>query len=119
MAAAGLGYAVFGPRRARAVPAGRVVIDYWEKWTGQEAQAMRRVVEAFNQGWQVEVGPMMKAGDYLDGLDEIPGLREAAEALAGGDAPARLASAVEFLLEGLHLSNKLNKVEEDGRILYR
>ena len=27
----------------------------------------------------------------------------------GGDSPARLASAIEFVLEGLHLSNRLNK----------
>ena len=49
MVAAGLGYTVFGPRRARAIPSGRVVIEYWEKWTGQEAEAMRRIVDEFNQ----------------------------------------------------------------------
>jgi magnesium chelatase subunit I len=78
------------------------------------SEGLASVVEAFNQGWQVEVGPMMAAADYLDGLDEIPGLREAAAELAGGDSPARLASAIEFILEGLHLHNKLNKHEGDG-----
>ena len=73
------------------------------------SEGLATVVEAFNQGWQVEVGPMMKAADYLDGLDEIPGLRDAAAALAGGDSPAQLASAIEFILEGLHLHNQLNK----------
>ena len=53
----------------------------------------------------------MPASDYLDGLDEIQGLREAAALLAGGDSPERLASAIEFILEGLHLSNRLNKTE--------
>ena len=42
---------------------------------------------------------------------EIDGLREAAVSLCGGDSPAQLASAVEFLLEGLHLQNRLNKSE--------
>ena len=37
---------------------------------------------------------------------------------AGGDSPARLASAIEFILEGLHLSNRLNKTARDGRALY-
>jgi ABC-type glycerol-3-phosphate transport system substrate-binding protein len=50
MAAAGAGFAVFGPRRAGDVPAGRVVVDYWEKWTGQEGEAMRRIVDRYNAG---------------------------------------------------------------------
>lgn len=28
---------------------GRVVVNYWEKWTGKEADAMRAVVDRFNQ----------------------------------------------------------------------
>jgi multiple sugar transport system substrate-binding protein len=28
---------------------GRVVVDYWEKWTGFEADAMRSIVDAFNR----------------------------------------------------------------------
>ena len=72
-------------------------------------EGVASVVESFNQGWQVEVSADMPASDYLEGLDEIQGLREAAARLAGGDSPARLASAIEFLLEGLHLSNRLNK----------
>jgi magnesium chelatase subunit I len=67
------------------------------------------VVKAFDEGWQVEVSSGMPASDYLVGLDEIEGLRAAASKLAGGDSPGRMASAIEFLLEGLHLSNQLNK----------
>jgi magnesium chelatase subunit I len=78
------------------------------------SEGLATVVEAFNQGWQVEVGPMMAAADYLEGLDEIPGLRDAAAGLAGGDSPARLASAIEFILEGLHLHNQLNKKEGEA-----
>jgi magnesium chelatase subunit I len=72
-------------------------------------EGVASVVESFNQGWVVEVSAGMPAADYLDGLDEIQGLRDAAALLAGGDSPARLASAIEFILEGLHLSNRLNK----------
>jgi len=67
------------------------------------------VVKAFDEGWQVEVSAGMPAADYLVGLDEIDGLRAAAERLAGGDSPGRMASAIEFILEGLHLANRLNK----------
>ncbi len=72
-------------------------------------EGVASVVESFNQGWAVEVSADMPAGEYLVGLDEIAGLREAAARLAGGDSEPRLASAIEFILEGLHLSNRLNK----------
>ena len=83
------------------------------------SEGLATVIEAFNQGWQVEVGPMMRATDYLDGLDEIPGLRDAAAQLAGGDTPGRLASAIEFILEGLHLHNELNKSEGEAGARYQ
>ena len=60
----------------------------------------------------------MPSHEYLEGLDAIAGLRDAASRLAGGATPPRLASAIEFVLEGLHLANRLNKVEEDGRVRY-
>jgi magnesium chelatase subunit I len=76
------------------------------------------LVEAFDQGWNVEVSSGMSAGEVLTGLDEIEGLRAAAENLAESSSPERLASAVEFLLEGLHLANKLNKSAGEGRSRY-
>ncbi|MDX2146884.1 MAG: ABC transporter substrate-binding protein [Planctomycetota bacterium] len=42
-----LGFAFFGPR-GRKETSGRLVLDYWEKWTGEEGAAMQRVVDAFN-----------------------------------------------------------------------
>ena len=30
-------------------PAGFVVVEYWEKWTGEEARAMQQIVDDFNQ----------------------------------------------------------------------
>jgi len=66
----------------------------------------------------VEVSAEMAAADYLEGLDEIQGLREAAAQLAGGDSPERLACAIEFLLDGLHLQNRLNKSSNDGGARY-
>ncbi len=93
--------------------AARVVFDAQVPLEG-----VASVVESFNQGWKVEVSSDMASADYLVGLDEIPGLREAAARLAGGDSPPRLASAIEFVLEGLHLSNRLNKTTTEGKAQY-
>jgi magnesium chelatase subunit I len=76
------------------------------------------VTKAFDEGWQVEVSAEMPAADYLVGLDEIDGLRAAAERVAGGSSPGRLASAIEFILEGLHLKNRLNKQVQLGGVRY-
>jgi magnesium chelatase subunit I len=81
-------------------------------------EGIASVVEAFGQGWKVEVSAEMPSREYLDGLDAIAGLRDAAARLAGGDTPERLASAIEFVLEGLHLANRLNKDRADGRVRY-
>jgi magnesium chelatase subunit I len=82
------------------------------------ADALTSVTEAFEGGWNVEVSAAMPAREVLAGLDQLAGLREAAQQLAGGDSPQRLASALEFLLEGLHLSNKLNKLTRDRSARY-
>ena len=36
-----------------------------------------------------------------------------------GDLPRILASAVEFILEGLYVNNKLNKTSSGGKNIYR
>lgn len=38
----------FGPRADDEFPPDRVVVDYWEKWTGVEEAAMRQIVDDFN-----------------------------------------------------------------------
>ena len=42
-----------------------------------------------------------------------------AQLTAGDESPAAVASAVEFVLEGLHLSKRLNKEAAGGRAQYR
>src|SRR5438105_2245004 len=41
-------FTLFGPRGTQTVPRGRLVLDYWEKWTRHEGDAMQGVVDAFN-----------------------------------------------------------------------
>jgi magnesium chelatase subunit I len=81
-------------------------------------EGMASVLESFEKGWKVEVSQAMAAREYLAGLDQIPGLEAAAVELAGGGSPARIASAIEFVLEGLYLSNRLNKRAREQGALY-
>ena len=88
----------------------------FEEWIPLEGMAS--VLESFDAGWKIEISEAMLSPEYLVGLDSIQGLHEAAGRLAGGDSPARLASAIEFILEGLHLSNRLNKTLGSRGVLF-
>ncbi len=79
---------------------------------------LQKVIEYFNSGWGVEVSDQMPSTDYLEGIKEIPGLKEAIRSLGIQESPALMASATEFVLEGLHLHQKLNKDIEGGRVTY-
>ena len=80
--------------------------------------SLQKVVEYFNAGWGVEVSDQMASQDYLEGIKEIPGLKEAIRTLGIQESPSLMASATEFVLEGLHLHQKLNKDVEGGRATY-
>jgi len=80
--------------------------------------SLQSVIEYFSSGWGVEVSDQMASQDYLEGIKEIPGLKEAIKSLEVSEAPSMMASATEFVLEGLHLHQKLNKDVEGGRATY-
>ncbi len=80
--------------------------------------SLQKVVAYFDSGWGVEVSDIMPSQDYLEGIQEIPGLKEAIRSLGTLDSPALMASATEFIMEGLHLHQKLNKEIEGGRVTY-
>jgi magnesium chelatase subunit I len=73
----------------------------------------------FDEGTVVHAGEDVDSAAYADLLAAIPALRGPAMELAGSETPAAVASATEFLLEGLHLSKRLNKDMIAGRSAYR
>jgi len=80
------------------------------------------VVASFSAEQVVHAGDDLPAAEYLAVLGDMPALEPPTRALAGPDAaesPALLASALEFLLEGLHLTKRLNKDASGARALYR
>jgi len=81
---------------------------------------MRTVLEAFDDGSVINAGDDVAVADYVALVEQVPVLREPVTALTGGDeSPAVVASAVEFVLEGLHLSKRLNKDAAGARAAYR
>src|SRR5262249_19758881 len=77
------------------------------------------LVHAFDEGQLVSTGPDIPASQYASALTELPGLRDTLNDLEVGESPAAVASVVEFVLEGLHLSKRLNKDAVGTRATYR
>jgi magnesium chelatase subunit I len=77
------------------------------------------VVGGFEDGKVVHAGPDRSTADYMAVLEEIPSLRGPAVAVAQSESPGALASATELVLEGLHLSKRLNKDSAGPRATYR
>lgn len=78
LAAGGAAFALFGPRGAKESTRGRIVLDYWEKWTGHEGLAMQRIVDRFNDSQsRIFVRYLVTAG-----IDQ-----KTLVAIAGGDPP--------------------------------
>ena len=77
------------------------------------------VVTAFDDTRVVHAGDDLPASAYAQLLADLPALDAPVSALAPGESPGAMASAAEFVLEGLHLTKRLNKDASGGRATYR
>jgi len=82
-------------------------------------EELRAIVAHFEAGWGVQVGDGVPADEYLECVLAIPGLQEGVRVLGGIESPGFIAAASEFVFEGLHLHQQLNKDCEGGRFTYR
>ncbi len=79
------------------------------------------VTDRFADGIAVEDGDLVASQRLLDQLGPVPGLAKVLDRLGLGDAsgPAEAASALDLVLEGLHLSRRLGKETlDDGTVRY-
>src|SRR5215204_3602358 len=94
-----------------------VLTVFKERFTPER---FRPIVTAFEEGAVIHAGEDVTSAEYVGLLEQQPALREAVADLTGGDeSAASVASAVELLLEGLHLSKRLNKDSVGARATYR
>ena len=93
-----------------------------------DAREFRPIVGHFESGQSVEIGDSLSARGVLERIAKVPGLRKRAEELSEKFFPdlketeakeAAAASVAEFILEGLHVNNKLNKTAKGGETSYR
>jgi magnesium chelatase subunit I len=84
------------------------------------AELTRAVTQAFDDGAVIDVGEDVPSELLADQVATIPALSRPVDVLTGGDdSPPAVAAAVAFILEGLHLSKRLNKDVSGSRAVYR
>jgi magnesium chelatase subunit I len=84
--------------------------------------------ELFAEGDTVETGELVTADELLRQVGTVPGLAKVLDRLGyvddGSDSspappgPGQVAAAVELVLEGLHLTRRIDKASVDGRSVY-
>ncbi len=83
-------------------------------------ETTRAVVDAFEEGVVAHTGEGVSSDDLARLVAEVGALRAPVSSLTGGDeSPAAVGAAVEFVLEGLHLSKRLNKDSSGTSATYR
>ncbi|MBJ7505195.1 MAG: sigma 54-interacting transcriptional regulator [Ilumatobacteraceae bacterium] len=96
---------------------GAVLQVYKRRVSGDKT---KELVVAFDAGTVVSTGEDVTSAELFAFAEQMPELQKLAMSLADGDeSPAAVASAVEFVLEGLHLAKRLNKDASGGRAVYR
>ncbi len=95
-----------------------IAATYREHLTGVDLSGF---TQHFVEGDTVETGALVPAADLLAQLGTIPGLAGVLDALEVGEdnvSPGQVAAAIEFVLEGLHLTRRLSKDSLDGTTIY-
>ena len=83
-------------------------------------ESLRQVIDAFEEDLTVSAGDDLPVSAYVEMLSRTPALAAPVAGVIGdSESEAMQASAIELMLEGLHLSKRLNKDSVGGRASYR
>jgi magnesium chelatase subunit I len=74
--------------------------------------------EIFGKGVKVEVGDLLPSEHYAERLNRVPPAWEKAFEVNASSSPAMRASCVEFVLAGLHATERISRAQTHGRIVY-
>jgi len=84
-----------------------------------DVDQLERIVTAFDMGHTAETSSEKPAAEYMALLTEVDGLADAVKQLTSDERAEVVASAVDFILEGLHLNRRLNCERTSAGNLYR
>ena len=84
-----------------------------------DAREFDGLVSKFEEGLVFESGSSISSSKYSEKLPQMDDLAEIIRRVEPSDEPAAVASAIEFVLEGLHLNRRINREQVAGGYRYR
>ncbi len=83
-----------------------------------DEDGLESIAQAFGEGVRIEVGDLVPSSAYPAIMERIPDLWPRAREVNPAGDPAVRASCVEFLLAGLHATDRISRSERFGRTIY-
>ena len=91
---------------------GKVFSEYVDK------AGLDNIVEVFNKDVKIEVGDMLPSDTYAERLQRVPAAWAKAFEVNPAENLAVRASCLEFVLAGLHATDRISRHQKHGRISY-
>jgi magnesium chelatase subunit I len=91
---------------------GKVFEEYVDK------HGLDEIADVFSKGVKIEVGDMLPSSVYAKRLKRVPKAWDKAFEVNAGDSEAVRASCLEFILAGLHATERISRAMKHGRIVY-
>lgn len=82
------------------------------------ARDFEAVLTRFDEGLTIQAGTDIPSQTYVDSLPQMANMREMIAKIEASDDPSAIASAMEFILEGLYLNRRLNRDQTAGHIVF-
>lgn len=83
-----------------------------------EQHGLDEISQIFAKGVRIEVGDMLPSGHYEQLLKRVPPIWETAFRVNASTDPAVRASCVEFVLAGLHATDRISRSQSHGIVSY-
>jgi magnesium chelatase subunit I len=91
---------------------GKIFEEYVDK------HGLDEIADVFAKGVKIEVGDMLPSSEYAKRLKRVPKAWDKAFEVNAGDSDAVRASCLEFILAGLHATDRISRSAKHGRIVY-
>ena len=82
------------------------------------ARDFEAVLTRFDEGLTIQAGTEIPSKSYVDSLPQMANMKEMIAKIEKSDDPSAIASAMEFVLEGLYLNRRLNRDQTAGHIVF-
>ena len=83
-----------------------------------DKHGLDEIADVFSKGVKIEVGDMLPSSEYAKRLKRVPKMWDKAFEVNAGESEAIRASCLEFILAGLHATDRISRSTKHGRITY-